>query len=428
MPPDSCFGLMDGNNFYVSCERLFNPQLHGVPVVVLSNNDGCIVSRSPEAKAIGVPMGVAFHEARNLLYRHRGKALSSNYELYGSLSRRMMTLAAQHAGAQEIYSIDECFLDFAGLPEPQTRARQLRQAVQHKLGLPVSIGIGSSKTLAKLANLVAKQQPRFGGVFDWQMLNAAEQDAQLRAMDVGMVWGIGQRLREQLQRLGIANAAQLAAANPAWSRQRFGLAVERTVRELRGEACLDICDITPPRKQIHSTRSFAHRLGDLDELRAAISHHVARCAEKLRAQHSATRLLHVMLRADPPGRGGGLQRRNWASLPLLLPSTDTRELTRQALLLLQTLYLPGVRYHKCGVVLDELVAGDFSRQHDLFLGGESAREQQLMQTVDSINHRFGRDSIRTGSSLLGCGRWHMRQDKLSPRCTTRWDELLSAST
>lgn len=428
MPPEPCYALLDGNNFYVSCERLFNPALQGMPVIVLSNNDGCIVSRSPEAKAIGVPMGVAFHEARNLLYRHRGKALSSNYELYGSLSRRMMALAAQHAGAQEIYSIDECFLDFAGLPNPQAQARQLRQAVQRKIGLPVSIGIGSSKTLAKLANLVAKQQLRFGGVFDWQMLSATEQDAQLRAMDVGMVWGIGHRLREQLQRLGIVSAAQLAAANPAWAHQRFGLAVERTVRELQGEACLEVCDVTPPRQQIHSTRSFARRLNDLDELQAAVSHHVARCAEKLRAQHSASRLLHVMLRTDPPDRGGGLQRRNWASLPLLQPSTDTRTLTEHALGLLRQLHQPELRYHKCGVVLDELVADAFSRQGDLFLPGESARSQQLMQTVDGINHRFGRDSIRTGSSLLGDGRWHMRQDKLSPRCTTRWNELLDVKT
>lgn len=428
MPPDSCFGLMDGNNFYVSCERLFNPQLHGVPVVVLSNNDGCIVSRSAEAKAIGVPMGVPFHEARNLLYRHHGKALSSNYELYGSLSRRMMTLAAQHAVAQEVYSIDECFLDFRGISDAQASANTLRREVQRKLGLPVSIGIGSSKTLAKLANLVAKQQPRFGGVFDWAMLDIAAQQQLLASLEVGAVWGVGHRLREQLQRLGISNAAQLAAANPGWARQRFGLTMERTVRELRGETCLDISDITPPRRQIHSTRSFAQRLGDPDELRAAISHHVARCAEKLRAQHSAARLLHVMLRADPPERGGGLQRRHWASLPLLLPTTDTRTLTQQALMLLQTLQQPGVRYHKCGVVLDELVAGDFSRQHDLFLGGESACSQQLMQTVDGINRRFGKDSIRTGSSLLGSGRWHMRQDKLSPRCTTRWDEVLNAST
>ncbi|MFC3531195.1 Y-family DNA polymerase [Vogesella facilis] len=428
MRTEPCYALLDGNNFYVACERLFNPALQGIPVVVLSNNDGCIVSRSAEAKAIGVPMGVAFHEARNLLYRHRGKALSSNYELYGSLSRRMMTLAARYASAQEIYSIDECFLDFAGQADPQQQARQLRLAVQRKLGLPVSIGLGSSKTLAKLANLVAKQQPRFGGVFDWRMLDATERQQLLQRLDVGMVWGIGHRLREQLQGLGIASAAQLAAANPAWARQRFGLAVERTVRELQGEACLSVADVAPPRQQIHSTRSFARRLDELAELQAAISHHVARCAEKLRAQHSATRLLHIMLRTGPAERGGSVQQQYWASLPLLLPATDSRQLTADALQLLQRLYRPGVRYHKCGVILDELVDADFSRQGDLFLAGESARSQQLMQALDGINQRFGKDSIRVASSLLGNGRWHMRQDQRSPRCTTRWDEIMSVST
>ncbi|WP_174875121.1 Y-family DNA polymerase [Vogesella oryzae] len=428
MPTEHCFALLDGNNFYVSCERLFNPALLGRPVVVLSNNDGCIVSRSAEAKTIGIAMGVPFHEARDLLYRHRGKALSSNYELYGSLSRRMMTLAARYGSSQEIYSIDECFLDFSAQADPQQQARRLRLDVQRALGLPVSIGLGTSKTLAKLANQIAKQQLRFGGVFDWCMLDAAEQQQLLQTLDVGTVWGIGRRLRERLHALGIASVAQLAVANPVWMRQRFGLTVERTVRELQGEACLALADVNPPRQQIQNTRSFARRLDDLAELQAAISHHVARCAEKLRAQHSASRLLHVMLCADPPIRGGGLQHRHWASLPLLTPTTDSRLLTTHALQLLRQLYQPGMRYHKCGVILDELVSTEAPRQNDLFLPGESLRDRQLMQALDGINQRFGKDSIRMASSLLGNGRWQMRQEQRSPRCTTRWDELLSANT
>ena len=413
--------LVDGNNFYVSCERVFNPALENRPVVVLSNNDGCVVSRSDEAKALGIRMGVPFFEIRSLIKSHGLVWLSSNYALYGDMSARMMNLLGKFAPRQEIYSIDECFLDFRGMAGDASECgRKLRQRIRQYLGITTCTGIGASKTLAKLANHVAKTRRQYGGVFDWAMLPAAAQAALMDELDAGEVWGVGRRLVLQLQAMRIRTVHDLRRASPALMRRRFSVIMERIVAELNGESCLDLEDVAARKTQILASRSFGQPVTALQELREAVMSYVIRAAERLRTQRSACTQVTVFMhtsrfRTDTPQYSPAML------VPLSVATDDTRRLCAAARFGLERIYRPGYRYKKAGVMLTGLLPATVA-QGDLFSAYERPRAARLMATMDNINKIYGMNT----ATFAGAGieqPWRMQSAQKSPRYTTAWNEL-----
>ena len=416
------FALADCNNFYASCERLFAPRLEGQPVVVLSNNDGCVIARSNEAKALGIAMGAPYFKIEELIRRQGVAVFSSNYTLYGDLSRRVMQVLAGFAPRCEVYSIDECFLDFTGLPDDLTvYGLQLVRTVRQWTGIPVSLGIAPTKTLAKLANRLAKKgHGGTGPVLDWARLPAP--DAALAAIPVEDIWGIASRSGAKLRQLGIADALALRNAEPKRLRAVFGVVMERIVLELRGVSCLPLELAPPPRQQIMVSRSFGVRLTAEDDLRAAVASFMARAAEKLRARQLYAQALNVFIHTSPfdTSRTGYA---NALTIPLAAPSQDSQLLIRLALLGLAKLYRPGYAYQKAGVLLLDLVPAGM-QQATLFAPpvAETARSAALMTVIDRINQSFGRQTVRFGSEALST-QWKMRARLKSPAYTTRWDEL-----
>lgn len=415
--------LVDGNNFFASCETIFQPWLRGRPLVVLSNNDGCVVSRSAEARALGVPMAVPIHECRDLCRQHGVIIRSSNYALYGDISRRLREVLMQAAPRVLPYSVDEAFLDLAGVPDATGLARRLRVDLLQRIKLSCGIGIGPSRTLAKFANHIAKRQACWGGVFNLEDHDDRFIASLMAATPVTEVWGVGPGLGERLAAHGITTVADLRSAGPVRARRLGGLGLERTARELAGEDCLsdDLAD--EPRKQIISTRSFGRRVEDVDSLRAALTRHACKAGEKLRRQGSQAAYLQVMLRAVsvPAVAGRMVMPPSHVLVTLALPSQDSVALTRAAHAGLAQLFVPGGQYRKCGVALFGLAPVD-SPQPDFFANGDAASRRRLMQAVDAINRRAGEGRLRLASELLGGG-WQMRQEQRSPRYTTHWDEL-----
>jgi DNA polymerase V len=418
--PEKRFALVDGNSFYASCERVFRPDLRGRPIVVLSNNDGCVVAASAEAKALGFEIFGPYFEIAGLCRKHGVEVFSSNYTLYGDMSRRMMTVLSEHAPAQEVYSIDECFLDLTGVPDIEDRAHRMRLDVLKRVGIPTCVGVGSTKTLAKLANHVAKKRSEWSGVFSWDWLNEREIETLLSQLEVGKIWGVGGRIAERLAQMGITTVQQLKSTDPRRIKRAFSVVVERTVAELNGVNCLALEDVTPAKKQIIASRSFGEKVRDYNTLAAAISHHAARAGEKLREQNSTARLIGVSIRTSP--FLDGPQYHPYTIVPLVHPTDDTIELTRAALAGLKHIYRRGYLYQKAGVVLMEI--GDRAiKQTDLFTPLPDPRRRRLMEAVDAINGAFGSSSVKLGAEGL-TKNWTMRQDKRSPCWTTRWSDLL----
>jgi len=407
------FALVDCNNFYVSCERVFNPALAGVPVAVLSNNDGCIVARSDEVKALGVKMGEAFFKCRHILEKHRTQVFSSNYTLYADMSRRVMEILAGYDPLLEVYSIDEAFLSLQGIQNPAEHAQGIRDTVWRWTGIPVSIGIGATKTLAKAAAKLAKRR---GGV----CALGADTDALLATLDVGDVWGIGWRHMHVLKRHGIATALDLKTAPDAWVRKRLAITGLRTVWELRGVPCLREAEVTEPKQTITCSRLFGRKVRDLGEIRQALAVYVARAAEKLRNQGAAAAFIEVHLLEDEfqDGRFTGYA----ASSELAEATAYTPELIRQAGALLGRIFKPGRVYRKVGVTFAGLTPR-FRVQANLFEREvEPELKDRLMRTVDHINARWGTDTlIYAGGGITRS--WRMRRERMSRRFTTDWDEL-----
>jgi DNA polymerase V len=293
--PVRSIALVDCNNFYVSCERVFRPDLQNKPVIVLSNNDGCAVSRSNEAKALGVKMGVPVFQIRDLVKEHGIEVFSSNYVLYADMSNRVMTLLRQFAPDQEIYSIDESFLELTGLPNIAELMQTVREQVKRDTGIPVCVGVGPSKTLAKLANFVAKRHPKSKGVFNFNTLTSQQMSSVLRNIPTEEVWGIGRKLTAALNDMGIVNVLQLRDADVPSLRKRFGVVMEKTIRELRGEACIEFEDVTPSKQQIINSRSFGNMVTELADLEDALSHFVSNAAKKLRDQNSVANMLQIFI-------------------------------------------------------------------------------------------------------------------------------------
>ena len=418
---DRRIALVDVNNFYASCETVFNPKLAGRPLVVLSNNDGCVVSRSAEAKALGIKMAQPWHMVREWAEREGAIAYSSNYTLYADMSSRVMAILADLAPEQEVYSIDESFLDLTGIRQPQEHGLTIRQRVRQWTGLTVCVGIGSTKTRAKLANHIAKKHPEHAGAFDLEALPVDEQEAWLQRIPVDEVWGIGSRLRERLQSMGVRTALDLQRCDPKAIRQQFNVVVERVVEELRGTPCLDLELLAPPKQQIMCSRSFGRAIVDVAELREAVISYVSRAAEKLRQQQSVARVLHVFAHTNPFKPE---QPQYNASLNIKLPLAcdDTLMLSRYAGAAAEHLYRPGYAFKKAGTMLMELEPRA-ARQITLFEDTKQLeRRARLNSVLDHANGRFGRGTLAVaGAGIDRSGR--MNRIMLSPAYTTSLDHL-----
>ncbi|MBD2233791.1 Y-family DNA polymerase [Phormidium tenue] len=405
--------LTDANNFYVSCERVFSPNLEGKPVVVLSNNDACVVARSNEVKALGVKMGTPLFELRSLIQEHQIQVFSSNYALYGDLSRRVMEVLGQFTSEVEVYSIDEAFLGLAG-QSCEIVAHHIRLTVKQWTGIPVSVGVATTKTLAKIANHQANQQ---GGVCVLQ-----EPEPVLAQLPVSDVWGIGRRLTQRLETHGITTALHLQQADLALVRQLLGIVGVRTVLELRGLACLPLELCPQPRKSCCVSRGFGRPVASLAELKQAIASYSATAAAKLRRDHRVAQTMQVFIttnRFHPQEP----QYANSETLVLPDPTNDTLTIVQAALGATERLYRPGYCYHKAGVMLLDLSDGAIA-QGSLFVD-ETKRERagRLMVAVDSLNRQFGAGTVHWAAEGLQQG-WKMRAEWRSPRFTTRWDELV----
>lgn len=363
-------------------------------------------------------MGEPWFTLKDLAKQHGVIAFSSNYALYADMSNRVMSLLAQFSPVQEIYSIDECFLDLTGFTDIQSRAYAIRQTILQCTGITVCVGIGASKTLAKLSNHVAKKHPKSKGVFDYNRLDARQQVSVLGNLLVDEVWGIGRRLSSSLTEQGIATVLQLRDADVASMRNRYGVVMEKTIRELRGEPCIAIEEVTPAKKQIISSRSFGQPVTDIADLQDAIAHFVANAALKLRNQNSIAGLLQVFIMTDR-FRDDQPQYNPSISLPLPMSTDDTMTLHRWACKGLGAIYKVGYQYKKAGLILGE-ISHKFTFQTDLFESASAPKA--LMLTMDSLNSRFGKGTIRLSQD--GSRRaWTMRQERKSPDYTTNWEEV-----
>jgi DNA polymerase V len=420
-------GLVDCNNFYVSCERVFQPRLRGIPVGVLSNNDGCVIARSNELKALGVEMGTPVFELSSLLRQRRIELLSSNYELYGDMSSRVQQVLEEFSAGVEPYSIDEMFVRFDGFAPEQmlAHAQELFTKVRRFTHIPVSVGIAPTRTLAKLANRAAKKLPIFGGVCVLRP-GRAECEALLQQVALADVWGVGRRLVERLALMGMHTACDLAQADPKQIRQRFSVTLERTCLELKGVPCIEMNDPEEARKRIMTSRSFGRLTDNPQEIHQAIRQHAQHSAEKLRAQDSLTRAVYVFLKTNPH-RPDLLQYSPSAIVELERPTDDNREILYAASRALQASYRPRYRFMKAGVVLIDLI--DANRQQLSLLDSaqsEAKRERsaKLMAAMDELNQKMGRGTVTFGRPSPGAA-WHLRCANRTPRWTTRWSELLN---
>jgi DNA polymerase V len=418
------FALVDCNNFYASCEKLFDPKLRDTPVVVLSNNDGCVVARSAEVKALGIPMGGPWFKMKDLAKQHGIVAFSSNYELYADMSNRVVEVLSQFSPGMEVYSIDESFLDLSGFNRDALEAYggEIRQRILDWLGLHVCVGIAPSKTLAKLANHCAKKNLHgSAGVCDFTTLTAAQITALLARIDVGEVWGVGRNINMRLNALGIQTVLDLRDADCDLIRARFSVVLERTVQELRGESCLALEDVAPDKQQIMCSRSFGQYVYRLADLSDVVTTYIGRAAEKLRAQDALAGSLMVYIRTNPfSEHEPKYQKALTVALPD--PTADTRILVRWGVRLLKQMYRPGYAYQKAGVMLGE-IRPRAMQQASLFSGaGNTRRAEQLMATMDRINARWGRGTMRVAAECREHP-WQMKRGHMSSRYTTDWEGL-----
>lgn len=420
---EEVFGLIDCNNFYVSVERVFRPDLQGVPVIVLSNNDGCAISRSNEAKALGIKMGDPEFKLRELIRRENVHVFSSNYALYGDMSRRVGETLSTLVPTVETYSIDESFLNFSELRsfDLAKLARELRGRVQQWTGIPTCVGVAPTKTLAKLANFVAKKRPQYGGVCDLR-------DAQIRSeilptVPIEEVWGIGSASAAKLTMHGITTAADLAAMEPEWARNLLTVVGGRVAYELRGVSCLPLELVEPPRKGIAVTRSFGEPVTTWQSMSEAVVTYATRAAAKLRRHGVLAAHMTVFMHTSAFSEGAAYS--NSASAQFMEATNDTGELSTLAARLAERIWRDGFRFAKAGVILDDLMP--VARQQPaLWVEVDRERRAQLWKVVDRLNAEQGRDTVR----LLGGGKpgaaWSLRASFQSPRWTTRWSDLPKA--
>ncbi|WFX93243.1 Y-family DNA polymerase [Citrobacter braakii] len=418
------FALVDVNSFYASCETAFRPDLKGRPVVVLSNNDGCVIARNAEAKTVGVKMGDPYFKQKDLFRRYGVVCFSSNYELYADMSSRVMFTLEALSPRCEIYSIDEAFCDLAGVRNCRVLAdfgRELKDAVYQNTGLAVGVGIAQTKTLAKLANHAAKKwQRQTGGVVD--LSNLDRQRKLMAALPVDEVWGVGRRISKKLEAMGIKTVLDLADTDIRFIRKHFNVVLERTVRELRGEPCLELEEFAPVKQEIVCSRSFGERITDYDAMRQAICSYASRAAEKLRGEHQYCRFISTFVKTSPfalnePYYG------NSASVKLLTPTQDSRDIIAAATRSLDAIWKDGHRYQKAGVMLGDFFSQGIA-QLNLFDDNAPRRgSEKLMEVLDHLNAKEGRGALYFAGQGIQ-QQWAMKREMLSPRYTTRYEDLL----
>ncbi|HCI6539022.1 TPA: Y-family DNA polymerase [Klebsiella variicola subsp. variicola] len=417
------FALCDVNSFYASCETVFRPDLKGRPVVVLSNNDGCVIARSPEAKPF-VKMGEPYFKQKDMFRRHGIIAFSSNYELYADMSNRVMTTLEELSPRCEIYSIDEAFCDLTGVRNCRDLTdfgREIRETVLRRTHLTVGVGIAQTKTLAKLANHAAKQwQRQTGGVVD--LSNLERQRKLMALLPVDEIWGVGRRISKKLEAMGIKTVLQLADTDIRFIRKHFNVVLERTVRELRGEPCLGLEEFAPVKQEIVCSRSFGGRITEYYEMRQAICSYASRAAEKLRGEHQYCRFISAFVKTSPfalnePYYG------NSASVKLLTPTQDSRDIITAATKCLDAIWRDGHRYQKAGVMLGDFYSQGVA-QLNLFDDNAPRRgSEKLMEVLDHLNAKGGRGTLYFAGQGIQTA-WQMKREMLSPRYTTRYSDLL----
>ena len=414
------FGLLDCNNFYASCERVFNPSLNGVPVVVLSNNDGCVIARSAEAKALGIPMGEPAYKLKELIEQHHVAVFSSNYVLYGDMSGRVMSILSSFVPEMEVYSIDEAFLHFDGFEKIDLKeyGTKIVQTVTRGTGIPVSLGVAETKTLAKAANRFAKKYPAYKGVC---IIDSDEKrEKALKLLAIEDVWGIGRRISKKLHYYSINTAWDFTQRSKSWIRHTLGVNGERTWLELRGVPCLEM-DRPASKKSICTSRSFGERLTTYEPVAEAVANFAAYCAEKLRRQRSQAAVLMVFLHTNPFAENQP-QYSNQVVVQLPVPTSDTPELIRYALRGLKSIFAEGYRFKKAGVIVSEITP-ERPMQLNLFDDRDREKFQKVMLVMDSLNASYGRQKVKIAAQGFD-RKWKLKNEKLSPCYTTRLSDVV----
>ena len=412
------FALVDCNNFYASCERVFNPALQKRPVVVLSNNDGCIIARSNEAKALGIPMGAPYYQNKELMKKNGVVVFSSNYQFYGDMSLRVMDSLRLFVPDMEVYSIDEAFLRLDSFAHHDLfdMAVTIRTKLHQWTGIPTSLGIAPTKTLAKIANRYAKKNTQTG-VFD--MRDPQLQSHIMSNLPVEELWGISHRWGKKLRALGIQTALQLRDSDPKFIRKNFSLVGERIVHELRGLSCLDLEEVRP-KKNIMSSKSFGKPITEQQQIEEALANYTARACEKLRGQHSKAQGISVFIKTNR-FKQSEPQYYNAATLGFEHPTSDTAYILQSGKKLLNILYRKGYRYKKCGIMLLDIVPDHYHQDH-LFVAQDTAKADHLMKVLDLVNQSMGPGTVFHAAQGIKRD-WQMRKDNRSPRYTTKWNEL-----
>lgn len=415
------FALVDVNSFYASCETVFRPDLRGKPVVVLSNNDGCVIARSAEAKVLQIPMGAPYFKLKDEFRRHKVQVFSSNYALYADMSNRVMTTLEDMAPAVEIYSIDEAFMNLTGVRNCRVLeeyGREIRARVKRDTHLTVGVGIAPTKTLAKLANHAAKKWTKTGGVLD--LSNIDRQRKLMELVKVEDVWGVGRRISKKLNAMGIITAKDLSEQSTYIIRKHFNVVLERTVRELRGEPCLELEEFTPTKQQIVCSRSFGSRITEYQDMRQAVCAYAERAAEKLRSERQYCRQIAVFVRTSPHAIGETFYG-NQAMGTLMTPSNDTRDIIRVSMESLDRIWLDGCRFMKAGVMLGDFYSQGVSQLNLFDEFKPHANSETLMRVVDGLNQSGKGKLWFAGQGMQKT--WAMKRDMLSPAYTTRFSDL-----
>ncbi len=416
------FALVDGNNFYVSCERVFNPKLHGKPVVVLSNNDGCVISRSNEAKSLGIKMGEPAFQLENLFKKHDVKIYSANFPLYGDMSQRMHDTLRTFSEEMEIYSIDEAFLSFPDLDNPQEYVElgeKIKKTIRRNLGLPVGIGIAKTRTLAKVANHLAKKIQKYDNVC--ALYSQEEINKALKLTPVEDIWGVGRRFAAMLKSYGIATAHDFVGLSEDWVKSKMTISGLKTLRELKGFNEINLDDLYVPKKSISTTRTFGRTTSDFDLLQTAVATFASNCAENLRKQNSVASFVTVFLRTNKH-REDLPQYRNSQTLALPVATSDTFEIVKYANLALRKIFRPNFEYKRAGVFVTG-IENKNSIQPNLFYDYDFRKSERIMRVLEKINARYGKNTLRV-ASVSPSETWRIRNNSLSPRYTTEWNEIL----
>ena len=419
------FALVDGHSFFASCEKVFRPDLTDRPVIVLSNNDGCVVARSKEAKKLGIKMCQPYFQIEEFCIRENVAVFSSNYELYANLSGRMMSTIASQVDCIDPYSIDECFANMSGYEGLGTDLTQLGFRIKDKVfkdvGIPTCVGIAPTKTLAKYCNHLAKHYAGLKGVCNWLDLTPQRQAKALACEPVSEIWGVGRRYTEHLGKMGIRTALDLARADAEAIRDRFGITLSMTVRELQGTSCIPLELVKPKRQQIMRSRSFSHLVCDKDDLLGAITFHAQECGRTLRREGTVAQTIGIVLNTNP-FRLKDVQQHAYPCVGLPYPISDTNTIIHYARRLLNQTYRKGCLYKRAGVYVGEVISKDAVTK-DLFEDPGTEQQQIVCGLMDSINTRFGKNTLCFAASKLGNGTWEMSRARLSPGYTTCWKDL-----